>query len=92
MKCNFISETLDELLKPSAYLHWLLNSIRFQLLVITLFVYFLSLLTLLPILISASKKDSWQPSAEEKSLLREEFLTTMQERFLSGQDLEFDYR
>lgn len=32
------------------------------------------------------------PTLGEKMALREEFLHTMQERFLSGQDKEFDYR
>ncbi|XP_064603029.1 coiled-coil domain-containing protein 97-like isoform X2 [Liolophura sinensis] len=36
--------------------------------------------------------DQPQISADEKRLLREEFLHIMQERFISGQDRQFDYR
>ncbi|KAJ8345183.1 hypothetical protein SKAU_G00293760 [Synaphobranchus kaupii] len=33
----------------------------------------------------------WEPSAEEKALLREEFLTQMHQRFLDGKDKDFNY-
>lgn len=33
-----------------------------------------------------------QPTAEEKALLREEFITQMHQRFLDGKDKDFDYR
>lgn len=33
-----------------------------------------------------------KPTAEEKALLREEFVTAMHQRFLDGKDKDFDYR
>ncbi|KAG5832417.1 hypothetical protein ANANG_G00290940 [Anguilla anguilla] len=35
--------------------------------------------------------EHWEPSAEEKALLREEFLTQMHQRFLDGKDKDFNY-
>uniref|UniRef100_A0AAY4DHL3 CCD97-like C-terminal domain-containing protein n=1 Tax=Denticeps clupeoides TaxID=299321 RepID=A0AAY4DHL3_9TELE len=34
----------------------------------------------------------WEPTAEEKVLLREEFISQMHQRFLEGKDKDFDYR
>lgn len=33
-----------------------------------------------------------QPSEYEKAVLRSEFIETMKQRFLDGEDEEFDYR
>lgn len=33
-----------------------------------------------------------KPTAEEKALLREEFISQMHQRFLDGKDKDFDYR
>lgn len=33
-----------------------------------------------------------QPSEYEKAVLRSEFIETMKQRFLNGEDEEFDYR
>lgn len=33
----------------------------------------------------------WQPTTEEKALLREEFISRMHQRFLDGKDKDFDY-
>uniref|UniRef100_A0AAY4DDU4 CCD97-like C-terminal domain-containing protein n=1 Tax=Denticeps clupeoides TaxID=299321 RepID=A0AAY4DDU4_9TELE len=33
----------------------------------------------------------WEPTAEEKVLLREEFISQMHQRFLEGKDKDFDY-
>lgn len=33
----------------------------------------------------------WEPNAEEKAMLREEFLSQMHQRFLDGKD-DFNYR
>lgn len=33
-----------------------------------------------------------KPNAEEKALLREEFISQMHQRFLDGKDKDFDYR
>lgn len=41
---------------------------------------------------SAIDIDVAELSMDEKLALKEEFLHTMQERFLSGNDKEFDYR
>lgn len=37
-------------------------------------------------------KEAWLPTAEEKALLKDEFVTQMHQRFLDGEDKEFDYR
>lgn len=34
----------------------------------------------------------WEPNAEEKALLREEFISQMHQRFLDGKDKDFNYR
>lgn len=34
----------------------------------------------------------WEPTTEEKALLREEFLSQMHQRFLEGKDKDFNYR
>ncbi|XP_066545710.1 coiled-coil domain-containing protein 97 isoform X2 [Amia ocellicauda] len=38
-----------------------------------------------------SGEQQWEPSAEEKALLREEFVSRMHQRFLDGKDRDFDY-
>ncbi|XP_038623272.1 coiled-coil domain-containing protein 97 isoform X2 [Tachyglossus aculeatus] len=35
--------------------------------------------------------EGWEPSAEEKGILREEFTSRMYQRFLDGKDPDFDY-
>ncbi|XP_028920212.1 coiled-coil domain-containing protein 97 isoform X2 [Ornithorhynchus anatinus] len=35
--------------------------------------------------------DGWEPDAEEKGMLREEFTSRMYQRFLDGKDPDFDY-
>ncbi|KAI1884601.1 hypothetical protein AGOR_G00228070 [Albula goreensis] len=37
------------------------------------------------------EEDRWEPSAEEKALLREEFVSQMHQRFLDGKDKDFNY-
>uniref|UniRef100_A0A3B5MK76 CCD97-like C-terminal domain-containing protein n=1 Tax=Xiphophorus couchianus TaxID=32473 RepID=A0A3B5MK76_9TELE len=37
------------------------------------------------------KELAWQPTAEEKALLREEFISRMHQRFLDGKDKDFNY-
>ncbi|KAG9343036.1 hypothetical protein JZ751_015254 [Albula glossodonta] len=37
------------------------------------------------------EEDKWEPSAEEKALLREEFVSQMHQRFLDGKDKDFNY-
>ncbi len=37
------------------------------------------------------RQAEWEPNAEEKALLREEFLSQMHQRFLDGKD-DFNYR
>jgi len=34
----------------------------------------------------------WEPTPEEKALLREEFVSQMHQRFLDGKDKDFNYR
>lgn len=34
----------------------------------------------------------WEPTPEEKALLREEFISQMHQRFLDGKDKDFNYR
>ncbi|KAJ8251831.1 hypothetical protein GJAV_G00225910 [Gymnothorax javanicus] len=41
---------------------------------------------------AAAEGEHWEPSPEEKALLREEFLTQMHQRFLDGKDKDFNYR
>uniref|UniRef100_A0A8B9RK35 CCD97-like C-terminal domain-containing protein n=1 Tax=Astyanax mexicanus TaxID=7994 RepID=A0A8B9RK35_ASTMX len=41
---------------------------------------------------NASRQAEWEPSAEEKAMLREEFLSQMHQRFLDGKDRDFNYR
>ncbi|KAF3846691.1 hypothetical protein F7725_003769 [Dissostichus mawsoni] len=41
-------------------------------------------------LITAQQKD-WEPTAEEKALLREEFIGQMHQRFLDGKDKDINY-
>lgn len=36
--------------------------------------------------------EEWEPNAQEKAMLREEFLSQMHERFLEGKDKDFNYR
>ncbi|XP_028843052.1 coiled-coil domain-containing protein 97 [Denticeps clupeoides] len=38
-----------------------------------------------------STEKEWEPTAEEKVLLREEFISQMHQRFLEGKDKDFDY-
>ncbi|XP_038641916.1 coiled-coil domain-containing protein 97 isoform X2 [Scyliorhinus canicula] len=38
-----------------------------------------------------SKAEDWVPSDDERSMLREEFVSRMYQRFLDGEDREFDY-
>ncbi|XP_007247905.3 coiled-coil domain-containing protein 97 [Astyanax mexicanus] len=40
---------------------------------------------------NASRQAEWEPSAEEKAMLREEFLSQMHQRFLDGKDRDFNY-
>lgn len=40
--------------------------------------------------IQAQEKE-WEPTAEEKAQLREEFISQMHQRFLDGKDKDFDY-
>ncbi|KAJ0000784.1 hypothetical protein NQD34_005804 [Periophthalmus magnuspinnatus] len=37
------------------------------------------------------REKEWEPSAEEKAQLREEFISQMHQRFLDGKDEDFDY-
>ncbi|KAJ0058235.1 hypothetical protein NL108_009124, partial [Boleophthalmus pectinirostris] len=37
------------------------------------------------------QEKEWEPSAEEKAQLREEFISQMHQRFLDGKDKDFDY-
>ncbi|XP_071764027.2 coiled-coil domain-containing protein 97 [Centroberyx gerrardi] len=37
------------------------------------------------------KEEGWEPSPEEKALLREEFVSQMHQRFLDGKDKDFNY-
>lgn len=37
------------------------------------------------------RQAEWEPTAEEKAMLREEFLSQMHQRFLDGKD-DFNYR
>ncbi|KAK2833717.1 hypothetical protein Q5P01_017606 [Channa striata] len=37
------------------------------------------------------QQKEWEPSAEEKSMLREEFISQMHQRFLDGKDKDFNY-
>lgn len=41
-------------------------------------------------MIAAQQKD-WEPTAEEKALLREEFIGQMHQRFLDGKDKDINY-
>ncbi|XP_076865266.1 coiled-coil domain-containing protein 97 [Brachyhypopomus gauderio] len=38
-----------------------------------------------------SRQPEWEPTAEEKAMLREEFLTQMHQHFLDGKDKDFNY-
>lgn len=38
------------------------------------------------------QEEKWEPTTEEKALLREEFISQMHQRFLDGKDKDFDYR
>ena len=38
------------------------------------------------------RQAEWEPTAEEKAMLREEFLSQMHQRFLDGKDKDFNYR
>ncbi|KAL6457159.1 hypothetical protein MHYP_G00341220 [Metynnis hypsauchen] len=38
-----------------------------------------------------SRQAEWEPTAEEKAMLREEFLSQMHQRFLDGKDKDFNY-
>eukprot|EP00062_Callorhinchus_milii_P024475 gi/632984421/ref/XP_007909130.1/ PREDICTED: coiled-coil domain-containing protein 97 [Callorhinchus milii] len=40
---------------------------------------------------SVSRAEDWMPSADEKTLLREEFVSQMHQRFLDGEERDFDY-
>ncbi|XP_059204195.1 coiled-coil domain-containing protein 97 [Centropristis striata] len=40
---------------------------------------------------NAARQKDWAPSAEEKALLREEFISQMHQRFLDGKDKDFNY-
>ncbi|XP_045930253.1 coiled-coil domain-containing protein 97 [Micropterus dolomieu] len=37
------------------------------------------------------QQQDWEPNAEEKALLREEFISQMHQRFLDGKDKDFNY-
>lgn len=39
-----------------------------------------------------NKVQEWEPTTEEKALLREEFISQMHQRFLDGKDKDFNYR
>lgn len=39
----------------------------------------------------AARQAEWEPNAEEKAMLREEFLSQMHQRFLDGKDKDFNY-
>lgn len=39
-----------------------------------------------------SSPDPWVPDAAERAMLREEFTSRMYQRFLDGEDGDFDYR
>ncbi|XP_046691298.1 coiled-coil domain-containing protein 97 isoform X1 [Silurus meridionalis] len=39
----------------------------------------------------APTQSEWEPTAEEKAMLKEEFLTQMHQRFLEGRDKDFNY-
>uniref|UniRef100_A0A668RJV4 CCD97-like C-terminal domain-containing protein n=2 Tax=Oreochromis aureus TaxID=47969 RepID=A0A668RJV4_OREAU len=38
------------------------------------------------------QQKEWEPTPEEKALLREEFISQMHQRFLDGKDKDFNYR
>ncbi|XP_066531073.1 coiled-coil domain-containing protein 97 [Hoplias malabaricus] len=38
-----------------------------------------------------SRQTEWEPNADEKAMLREEFLSQMHQRFLDGRDKDFNY-
>lgn len=40
----------------------------------------------------AVSQQEGEPTAEEKALLREEFISQMHQRFLDGKDTDFNYR
>uniref|UniRef100_A0A3Q2XK56 Coiled-coil domain containing 97 n=1 Tax=Hippocampus comes TaxID=109280 RepID=A0A3Q2XK56_HIPCM len=37
------------------------------------------------------QENTWEPTSEEKALLREEFISQMHQRFLDGKDTDFNY-
>ncbi|XP_077396187.1 coiled-coil domain-containing protein 97 [Festucalex cinctus] len=37
------------------------------------------------------QEETWEPTTEEKALLREEFISQMHQRFLDGKDTDFNY-
>ncbi|XP_019732895.1 coiled-coil domain-containing protein 97 isoform X2 [Hippocampus comes] len=39
----------------------------------------------------AVQENTWEPTSEEKALLREEFISQMHQRFLDGKDTDFNY-
>lgn len=41
---------------------------------------------------SSVQQKQWEPTPEEKALLREEFISQMHQRFLDGKDKDFNYR
>uniref|UniRef100_A0A3P8PKH8 CCD97-like C-terminal domain-containing protein n=1 Tax=Astatotilapia calliptera TaxID=8154 RepID=A0A3P8PKH8_ASTCA len=41
---------------------------------------------------SEDQQKEWEPTPEEKALLREEFISQMHQRFLDGKDKDFNYR
>uniref|UniRef100_A0A3Q2XK78 Coiled-coil domain containing 97 n=1 Tax=Hippocampus comes TaxID=109280 RepID=A0A3Q2XK78_HIPCM len=42
-------------------------------------------------LLKAVQENTWEPTSEEKALLREEFISQMHQRFLDGKDTDFNY-
>ncbi|KAM8824823.1 coiled-coil domain-containing protein 97 isoform 2-T2 [Synchiropus picturatus] len=41
--------------------------------------------------VEETEQKTWEPNSEEKSLLREEFISQMHQRFLDGKDKDFNY-
>lgn len=52
----------------------------------------LSLCSVFKLVDDRVQEKEWEPTPEEKALLREEFISQMHQRFLDGKDKDFNYR